>query len=210
MHNDPDLITYENIDMTALDMAAMNHIEWGIFNSDNNLVLEITEDATKAWQNLFSWIYQTVSLSDVVKNRTAEYIQMCLLWVYLDGRLGSISHILRLSSWSADVANKVDAVATIYDHPYAIDFTRNASQIQNKVTNTSSTNKSNWIVFINIRYIHALVNDVLNHCEWDYSIEAIKKYLKKVSLLQNITMIILDKDTRSLPHILKPKQIQYI
>ncbi len=207
-----DTLAKEDLLLTPLNMAALQQIPWTEFREDGWVVFEIDDTAMSAWGNLLSGDYSQVSLSSIIQNKTNEYIQSCLFSLFLEDRIWYDLFYLELASWSADVAYKVDAILSMNNTSYAIDFTSNLQSLGTKLNDRSPKNRSNWVVLFRIGFMKQYIQQLLKTYQWDYSQDSIIRHMRdqKRARMNYPDIRVYDKRTKSLPNILKPQDIQYI
>ncbi len=194
-------ISTETVLISDLTLAAIESTRWTRQTGIGKYAIELNNVAWQAWENLKSKGTVSPTINQIVRNKEWEYIQLCILDAYLREIFWSQRYLLSLGTWSADLANCVDARLTVGGKSFLIDFTRNRHQIQNKLNDTSPRNKCDWVVYLQIEDMSSLVTNILDGCSGSYTQQSIVAYIIDNGIYWRTDIDIFDKKTRELPAI---------
>ncbi len=201
MNLNKELYIPSELELSELNRATLEYIPWTKFYPDNRIAITIEDKAIIPWTNLLSNNYEFVDLNTIVRNKTREFIELCIFDLYLQSKLQNQHYDLHLASWSDDVLHKVDAILDYNNQTYHIDFTRNTYTYRQKINDNRISNRCNWVVYYSKLIINEIIEGMKQEYVWDYTKKSIREYLDSKKIMRNIDIIIIDKKSKSLPRI---------
>lgn len=199
-----DIIELEILNLSPLAIAAMRNTPWTQQLNGNRFAIDLDNNWAESWERLLQQKRSGFSVRSMIENKEHEYIQLCLLDLYMEQLIASDRYELNFDSWSADVWRKVDAILKINNISYKMDFTLSKWTLGKKIDHRSSSNKSDWITHFTINDpIRWLRNHILNEHKWSYDRKPFTDFLRSMEKQPCVDINIYDRITKTMPSVLR-------